>query len=271
MFDAAVSMARTSFPPRVQLNFDPPFHLGLIAPAILLALLKKWAGLIAPVYGVYFTAEVATIVYAYFALSRAVYVHNNGRGADGRRDKARMRKAEQEFHRALKAGGGPRFLAVAIPLAAVAAGADLLTMGRQLKVSNACYGLILLVEILVWLRIGPPFVVACAKWNALKPYRIELARQLVWRNAGYVWPSFLLATLLFAVGATLALFIAYPPLRALVVAVLPTWHAIFWYSTAFYSVIAVYALAIQCVWSELVGAPLRDTGPEMPVFPEPRA
>jgi hypothetical protein len=89
------AVAGSAYPPRAQLNFDPPFFLNLIAPALLLSLLKKWTTLIAPAYGVYFTAEAVTILYAYFALARSVYVYNNSRDREGRYDSHRAVLARQ--------------------------------------------------------------------------------------------------------------------------------------------------------------------------------
>jgi hypothetical protein len=224
---------------------------------VLLSLLKKWTLLIAPAYGVYFTAEVVTILYAYFALARAVYIHNNGRTSDGRYDRSRAAKAEQDFHRAFRPLGSGHLRRIALPLLALGAIADVLTAGQQREAnSNAAAALILLIEMVAWLRFGPVFVVTCQRWSVLKPPNPALARRLVSANWDYVLPSFLMATLVFAVGSTLGLKLFYDPLRALVVAAIPTWTAIFFYSTLFYAVIAGFALWVQCHWSAEVAAKL---------------
>ena len=261
MLNAAIASARSAFPPRAQLNLDPPFFLGLLIPAVLLSLLKKWTLLIAPRYGIYFTAEAVTILYAYFALARAVYIHSNGRARDGRYDSSKAAKAEQDFHRALPSLRS-MLARIALPLLALGAIADVVTAGRQTAaIVNAATALILLMELVAWLRFGPAFVVMCQRWTALKPPNPAFARRLVWANLAYVVPSFVAATLVFAVGSVLGLKLFYEPLRALVVAAVPSWTAIFLYSTLFYAVIAGFAFWIQCHWSAEVAAKLVEKEP----------
>jgi hypothetical protein len=48
-------------PPRIRINWDPPFFLGLIAPAVLIGFLRMWTFFLAPRYGVYFTSELVLI------------------------------------------------------------------------------------------------------------------------------------------------------------------------------------------------------------------
>jgi hypothetical protein len=61
-------------PPRIRINWDPPFSLGLIAPAVLIGFLRMWTFFLAPRYGVYFTSELVLIAYAYFAGARGLHV-----------------------------------------------------------------------------------------------------------------------------------------------------------------------------------------------------
>jgi hypothetical protein len=261
VLNVAIASARSAFPPRAQLNLDPPFFLGLLIPAVLLSLLKKCTLLIAPRYGVYFTAEAVTILYAYFALARAVYIHSNGRTRDGRYDRSKAAKAEQDFHRALPSLRST-LARIALPLLALGAIADVVTSGGQTgAIVNVATALILFVEMAVWLRFGPAFVVMCQRWTVLKPPNPAFARRLVWANRAYVVSSFVMATLVFAVVSVLGLKLFYEPLRALVVAALPSWTAIFLYSTLFGAVIAGFAFWVQCQWSAAVAAKLVEQEP----------
>jgi uncharacterized membrane protein YhaH (DUF805 family) len=246
------AVAGSAYPPRAQLNFDPPFFLNLIAPALLLSLLKKWTTLIAPAYGVYFTAEAVTILYAYFALARSVYVYNNSRDRGGRYDSHRARKAVQDFHRSLRGNFSvARFIAAVVMVAAISA--DCLALLHRLAApSKGTPELIMAVEIGVWLFAAPSFIVACARWTTLDKPDFAAAHRLVTANARDARPTFLLVALVFAVGTTLAVHTLYAPLRALVVSFSPTWTAIFLFSTVFYAFIAAFALWLQCVWSFVV-------------------
>ena len=88
---------------RSRAHVDWNFHLvvDLLAPALLLGLLRVWASAMAPRLGVYFTAEAVLIAYAYFAVVRGV--HLNARSYDwaGRYSRERALKAGQDFHRGL--------------------------------------------------------------------------------------------------------------------------------------------------------------------------
>lgn len=255
------SIARDAFPPFAQINLDPPFFLNLLAPALLLALLKKWTSLLAPAYGVYFTAEAVTILYAYFALARTVYVYNRGRDREGRHDRARARKATQDFHRAWPTVAAKAAF-IALPLLAVAIATDCATHGIQFRAQQATESVILIVEIVVWLLVAPTFIIAFARWSPTQPFDFPCARRLATANRSLVGPSFLIVALFLAVGTRIALEVLYQPLRALVVAAVPTWTAIFLYSTVFYAFIAAFALWMQCRWSAAVAPKLKE-----PPFP----
>ena len=88
---------------RSRARIDWNFHLflDLLAPALLLGLLRLWSSAMAPRLGVYFTAEALLIAYAYFAVVRGV--HLNARSYDwaGRYSRELALKAGQDFHRGL--------------------------------------------------------------------------------------------------------------------------------------------------------------------------
>lgn len=261
----ATAVARVAYPPRAQLNFDPPFVLSLIAPAVLMSLMKKWAHVIAPTYGIFFTSMAVAILYGYYALARAVFVFNHSRDREGVFDDAKARKAEQDYYRLSRAKRATLVLA-ALALIAPATIADVLTMGRQTyHVMERVMGHIMLVEIVVWLWLGPAFVIACQRWTTLKPFNLTLARQIVAVNrGGNVRSSFCLATLLFAVASAFLIVTFYEPLRAILVSVIPSVRAIFVFSTLFYAVIAGFALWVHCVWSQTVAANLAEPPTDAP-------
>jgi hypothetical protein len=248
MTAATLSGIRSAFPPRTQLNFDPPFFLNLLAPAIVLAALMKFSSVIAAEYGIFFTAHAATILYAYFALARCVYIHNNSRNSEGRYDRPRAKKAEQDFHRTLKRLAGT-VMQIAIPLVLVAIVMDCLTIGRQPALRDTADALIILAELAVWYAIGPNFIIACAKWTPVSPPSLPRARALIAAHRNYVRSSFVFMSILLGILCIGSLAVLYMPLRALVVSIIPSGRAVYLFSMAFHACLAGLALWVQCIWS----------------------
>jgi hypothetical protein len=242
---AALTLARNAFPARAQLNLDPSFFLNLVTPALLLALMKLWTLGSSHKYGIYFTAEAATFLYSYFALSRAIYLHHNGRDHQGRHDPARARKAKQDFHRQVKPLLG-QLAPYAVPLLMIAATLDLLSMSSPKVQRDGAQKLILMAEILVWLRLAPVLILATARWSSLKPFDWTAARQLIAANLAFVIPSFLLAALVIL----FAWILASMTLTA-VMTLSPNFMLLVFGAGA-----VAFALWIQCLWSDFALAEL---------------
>jgi hypothetical protein len=234
-------------PPRIRINWDPPFFLGLIAPAVLLGFLRMWAFFLAPRYGVYFTSELVLVAYAYFALARAVFMHHRGHDRDGKYDRARALKADQDFHRECRARL-PGWAACAAPAFALTILADVLTKGWGKEWLYLALLVVLAVEIRIWMRFGPAFIVGCAKWSPPAPIAFGEARRLVETNKLLVKASFLVPTLIFFAVAIGAISI-YRRLGAFIMSLVPDPSMAFYYAVSFFAVLAGLALWLNCRWS----------------------
>lgn len=243
----AMAAARAAFPPRAQINLDPPFFLNLLTPAFVLSLMHRWAALAAPRLGHYFTMEAVAFVYSYYVLGRAVYIHHNGRDAEGRYDAARARKAEQAFYRIAGDLSGMVRVPVLV-LVAVAIAADFATVGHQFAAQRACERPILVVSFLVWTLVAPAYIVACARWSEVTPFDLTAARRIVWEN---LWQALNFIVAIFVILAGVWLInLLYLPLRMVVAMVLPFGMAIAIFASLFVAAIITYAVWVQCLWSQ---------------------
>jgi len=234
-------------PPRIRINWDPPFFLGLIAPAVLLGFLRMWTFFLAARYGVYFTSELVLIAYAYFALARAVFMYHRSYDRDGKYDRARSLKADQDFHRECRArlSGWAGYAAPAFALTILA---DVLTKGWQPEWWYIALLVVLAVEFHLWMRFGPAFIIACAKWSPPAPIGFGEARRLVKTNKLLVKSSFLVPTLTFFVVALSAMSI-YRRLGSFIMSLVPDPAMAFYYAVSFFAVLAGLALWLHCRWS----------------------
>jgi hypothetical protein len=247
---AAVPLTRSVSPPRIQINWDPPFFLNLLAPAFLLALLRLFSAFGAAAYGLYFTCEAALIAYAYLAIARAVYICHLSRDREGRYDAPRARKAEQGFHRQLSARGASLARSIT-PVFAVSLVLDLLTAGTRIPWLYATTFGIALIEFMLWMRYGPAFVIACAKWSPTQPFDLSKARRLIADHRRRVSFSFRLVNLVFVCVAVPAL-VVYRRLGIVIASYLPSNDLLFLYSVVFMAGIAAFALWLHCAWSAYI-------------------
>ena len=228
---------------RSRAHVDWNFHLvvDLLAPALLLGLLRVWASAMAPRLGVYFTAEAVLIAYAYFAVVRGV--HLNARSYDwaGRYSRERALKAGQDFHRGLLRYR-VKIALVVLPLLLAALVLDVLTKKFGVPHRPNINLSILFVEIMVWARYGAAVVIASARWSPPRPAAFGEARALADRAP--VARSFALTNIAFG-AAALAAVAAYKwggPL-------LPSARAEFIGSAVLFTALALLALWLQCRWA----------------------
>lgn len=236
-----ITLARPARPARAGLNLDPSLFLNVVAPALLLGILKWWTVSSTHKYGIYFTAEAFTFVYSYFALARGVYVHRNGTDANGRRDAALVRKAKQDFQRQLAAKRGS-IIAYVGPLFLVAIGVDLMLWafgGERVQRPEAILGIVVF-EIVLWLGFGPLVALAMSQWSTVRPLNIAAAGRLINENLIFVIWSFAIAAAIIFAGGILGVVALHATLH---------WSPLFmlWSITA--AVIA-FAIWAQGVWSD---------------------
>jgi hypothetical protein len=228
------------------MNWDPPLVLNLLAPAVLLGFLRMWSFWLAHKWGVYFTSEAILIAYAYFALARAVFLYRHSHDHDGRYNKSRVQRAEQDFYRQLS-DVRERLLKVLLPLLAIAALADLVTARSGVQAHRVTLCLVLGVELIVWLRVGPWFIVAAATWSR-RGIDFASARELVHAHRSEVMRSFRYATATFFLVALPALAL-YKPLGRALMHLLPSGQLAFYYAIGFFAALAFLALRLHCRWA----------------------
>lgn len=231
---------------RSRARVDWNFHLfvDLLAPALLLGLLRLWSSAMAPRLGVYFTAEALLIAYAYFAVVRGV--HLNARSYDwaGRYSRERALKAGQDFQHGLLRYR-VKIALVVLPLLLAALVLDVLTKRFGVPHRPNISLSILFVEIMVWARYGAAVVIASARWSPPQPAVFGEARALADRAP--VARSFALTNIAFG-AAALAAVAAYKwggPL-------LPSARAEFIGSAVLFTALAFLALWLQYRWARTV-------------------
>ncbi len=224
--------------------------LALLAPALLLGIWRAWTSAVAPRMDVYFSAEVVLIVYAYFAVVRAVHVHTRSYDRAGRYSRRLALKAAREFWQ-----GAQRYwskmVIVGLSLLVAALGLDVLTAHAGIQHRPNVHLTILLVEIMVWARYGPAIVVASARWLPPTPPAFAEARELADKSS--VARSFALVS----VGYGLAAFVAVVCYKRLGLS-LPTTRAELVSTALFFTGLAMLALWLQCRWAQHILPQLED-------------
>ena len=131
----AVSALDAASPPRAQIFHRIAPYVSLLPPALLLGMLRIWSLWVAPRHGVYFTVEAVLIIYACFAIVRAVHVHAHSTDSRGSYDAARARKARNAFHGEIGRHWA-RIAIVVLGLLLIAFGLDVLTADTGAPVSR---------------------------------------------------------------------------------------------------------------------------------------
>lgn len=152
-----------------------PAWTFLIPPAILLGMLRIWSLWIAPKHDVYFTAEAFLVIYACFAIVRAVHVNAHSHDAQGRFDPVLAWNAKQRFYGQL-GRYGTRIAAVVLGLLAGAHVLDVLTAGTGVQYRANVHLSIVFIELMVWARYGAAIVIASAQWTPPEPAQFAKAR-----------------------------------------------------------------------------------------------
>ena len=235
--------------------------LDLVAPALLLGLWRVWSSAMAPKLGLYFTAEVLLLIYAYFALVRTTHVAVRSFDRSGQYRRSLAVNAAQEFHRGVR----PYWIRIAIACLSLLLGAlvlDIFTASTGLQRRPNLHLTILFLEVMVWARYGAAVVIAAACWSPSGPRPFSEARELA--DLPAVVRSFALTSIAFGAIA-LAGVAGYKWGGAL----LPTARAELFCSAALFSALAFLALWLQCRWARTAVGILeqaRAADPAMPVF-----
>ena len=188
---------------RSRARVDWNFHLfvDLLAPAVLLGLLRLWASAMAPRLNLYFTAEAVVIAYAYFAVIRGVHINARSHDWTGRYSRALALQAGQGFHQALQQYW-VKFALVVLPLLVAALVLDVLTKNIGMQHRPNVHLTVLFVEIMVWARYGAAIVVASIRWSPPRPPAFETAREVAESPA--IARSFALTNIAFCATALVA-------------------------------------------------------------------
>jgi hypothetical protein len=231
---------------RSRARIDWNFHLflDLLAPALLLGLLRLWSSAMAPRLGVYFTAEALLIAYAYFAVVRSVHLNARSYDSAGRYSRALALEAGQDFHRGLQRYW-VKIALVVLTLLVAALVLDVLTKKIGMPHRPNTNLSILFVEIMVWARYGAAVIIVSARWSPPRPAAFGEARELAERPA--VARSFALTNIAFG-AAALAAVAAYKWAGPL----LPSARAEFIGSAVLFTALAFLALWLQCRWVRTV-------------------
>jgi hypothetical protein len=154
-----------------------PF-LPLLPSALLLGVLRVWSLAMAPRVGVYFTADALLVVYACFAVARAISVNVSSSDASGRYDPRKAQQAQRTFYAALRRGWAP-IAALVLPLVLAGLVADVLTAGTNIQQRTNIHLSIMFVELMAWWRYGSVIAIAAAQWTPPRPPALAWARCLV--------------------------------------------------------------------------------------------
>lgn len=227
---------------RVHWNFY--LFLDLLAPALLLGIWRAWTSASASRMHVYFSAEALLIIYAYFAVVRAVHINTRSYDWTGQYSRRLALKAAREFWLGLQ-----RYwtkIAIAILSILVAALAlDMLTAHAGTQHRPNVHLTILFIEIMVWARYGAAIVLASARWSPPEPPAFAHARELA--DKAPVARSFALVTIGYGLAACVAI-ACYKWLGV----TWPSTRAELGSSALLFSALGLLALWLQCRWARYI-------------------
>jgi len=236
--------ARAEFRSHARVDWNFHFFADLLAPALLLGLLRLWSSAMAPRLNFYFTAEALLIAYAYFAVVRGV--HLNARSYDwaGRYSRELALKAGQDFHCGLQRYW-VKIALVVLALLVAALVLDVLTKNLGMQHRPNVHLSILLVEIMVWARYGAAIVTASVRWSPPRPPAFAQAREVA-ENLP-VARSFARTNIAFGAAALVAV-TSYKWAGPL----LPSARAELVGSAVLFIALAFLALWLQCRWARSI-------------------
>jgi hypothetical protein len=214
--------------------------LDLVIPAVLLGLLRLWSLTAAPKQGLYFTAELILIAYAYFAVARGAYLTVGSCDREGRYDPARAQAARLSFYGALLQSW--RGAWVLLPLLAAALALDALTAQTGIQHRPNVHLSMLFVAFMVWARYGAAVILAAARWSPPAPPAFAEARELAGRLPAVT--SFATVTIAFCAVALVAI-VAYKWAGA----ALPTARAEHGCLIVLFTLLAWLALWLNSQWA----------------------
>jgi hypothetical protein len=169
--------------------------LALLPDAVLLGLLRVFALTVAPKHGFYFTTEAFLIVYACFAVVRAVHIGANSHDGLGRYSPQLARRARQAFYAGLRRQPA-RIALVVLALLLAALSLDMLTAGTGTQFRLNVHLTVMLLELAAWLRYGSMLAIASARWVPSRRPSFARARVLVSKQRSAVaralWPAHIL-------------------------------------------------------------------------------
>jgi hypothetical protein len=203
MFQAGgLARPRSTFLRQLQDHGALRLASDLLAPALLLGLLRVWSLTTAPKQGVYFFAEALLIAYAYFVIARAAYIHTQSRDWEGRYDLQWHLKARGHFYAAVLAHR-LRIALLIVPLLCAALILDFVTADSGFQLRPNLHLSVMFVALMAWARYGAAIVLASARWSPPRPLQFDEARELASRAP--VARSFALLNLGFGAVALAAL------------------------------------------------------------------
>jgi hypothetical protein len=233
--------------------------LPLLPSALLLGVLRVWSLAVAPRHSVYFTAEALLVVYACFAIARAVHVNALSCDASGRYDARKAQKARYTFYAVLRRGWG-RIALVVLPLLLAALVADMLTAGSGIQQRVNIHLSMMFVELMAWWRYGSTIAMAAAHWTPPRPPALARARCLA-SNARLKVPRTLAPAHLALTAAALASLAVYGSRTwASVFGAVPDARLVFVCSAALCAGFAWVGLWRLCCGSLAIQARLRSRG-----------
>jgi hypothetical protein len=245
----AMAFATTPFLASLKLRTGYSPFLHLTAPSALLAgLLVKWSSVIAPSWGIQVSAWTFTFLYLYFALARAAFVRSHcllhGKGIEAatvaRGELAfavSMRRRRQGF--SLFAGGC--VLAAAL--------LDILLRAWGAARPNAVMAVILAPAFMGWLLFCPSFLVASSLWVTEPNVSVSRGHALTQRFQSLVRLPWLGVVGLIALVSLVPLHTLYEPLRAIVLNILPSARAAYFYSAVFLAFLIAFQFWIQAIFA----------------------
>jgi hypothetical protein len=164
--------------------------LALLPDAVLLGLLRVFSLTVAPKHGFYFTTEAFLIVYACFAVARAVHIGANSHDGLGRYSPQLARRAGQAFYAGLRRQLATIALVV-LPLLLAALSLDMATAGAQFRLN--VHLTVMFLELAAWLRYGSMLAIASARWVPSRRPSLAKARVVVSKQRSAVvrslWPA----------------------------------------------------------------------------------
>jgi hypothetical protein len=242
----ALAGVRASSRSRAHAGWNLQPAANLLAPAVLLGLLRAWSWSTAPKQGLYFTAETLLIAYAYFAVVRGVHLDMMSRDPVGRYDRRRALSARCDFYHGLRRFWREIAL-VLLPLLGAALTLDVLTAGTGAQLRLNVHLSMLFVAVMVWARYGPAVVIASARWSPSQPPAFAEARELA--ASFQVASSFALVNIGFAGVALLGL-AAYKSAGALLSSSRDELICL----AVLFIALAWLALWLQCRWAGYIPA-----------------